>query len=132
MKVQRYTGKPILGPRSGPINWLVWALFGNEQDGIYGDSNWNPEGKTDAWTAVKWWFRNPLHNLTWHVIGFVQESTTRYDMRDIDGPGWNLAYSVRDAYPKRKYRFARYIGDGWEFYAGWRARGNFGLKLRRT
>lgn len=133
MKVQKFEGRPISGPKPGLVHWFIWAFFGNELDGPIGDSKWNPERKDNLWIRLKWWFRNPCHNFTWHVIGFAHKNTTRYDESDNDVPGWNKAWSVVDDDPKqRKYPFRLYIGKTWTFYAGWRGRGTFGLKFNRT
>ncbi len=131
MKIQKFIGFPIKGPEKGIINWITWAFFGNELDGPLGDIRWNPERKDDIKTRLKWWFRNPMHNLTWHVIGFAHKPSTRYDINDTDQPGWNKAWSILDETGK-KYPFYLYIGKTWTFYAGWRGRGNFGFKFNKT
>lgn len=127
-KTQHYEAKPIVGPEPGALSFILWALFGNEQDGLTGDPAWNPE-RADTWKVrVLWWMRNPFHNLTWHVIGLVHLDTIRCDEHMEDGPGMNRAYSMTSPGGTR-YPFWRYIGDGWEGYFGWRARGSFGMKL---
>lgn len=131
MKIQKFNGFPIKGPEKGIINWVTWAFFGNELDGPLGDNRWNPERKDDIMTRVKWWIRNPMHNLTWHVIGFAHKPSTRYDINETDQKGWNHAWSILDETGK-KYNFYLYIGKTWTFYAGWRGRGNFGFKFNKT
>lgn len=133
MKVQKFSGVPFKGPRPGLWNKFVWTFFGNDLDGYIGDNRWNPEQKDTAWIRIKWWLRNPMHNLTWHVIGFAQHPSTRYDEHDEDQPGWNRAWSVRNDDPtQKKYRYWLYKGTTWTFYAGYRGRGNFGFKFNRT
>lgn len=117
-------------PRLKPSgSGLIWALFGNEDDGTIGDRNWNPEQKDTIWIRIKWWLRNPLHNLTFYVLGCAGVESTRYSTANAgvfkgDG-GWMFAYS------KTKYMiypFVSYLGHI-KFYIGWRERGNFGIKL---
>jgi hypothetical protein len=51
---------------------IIWALFGNDEGGIYGENDdaWVAAGNTarTPWTAIRWWFRNPFHNLFIHVL----------------------------------------------------------------
>ena len=83
------------------IPQVRWALFGNDEDTIYGPP-WFNAGKRTVWVAVKWWVRNPFHNLCFHVINW---------------PGGPI--------------YDRYF-SGWLFYIGWRGKdGAFGIKLRR-
>jgi len=56
---------------------LIWLLFGNDDDGIYGDLNWNPTQAKSTWIAIQWWFRNPLHNLVFYVMGAGHTERTR-------------------------------------------------------
>jgi len=128
MKTTYYSGIPISNKRG-----FLWALFGNELDGVIGDAKWNPERKDTLWIRIKWWCRNPFHNLTWHVIGFAHLPSIRYDVNNEDVPGMNKAWSIKKDDPsQKKYPYWLYIGKGWEGYFGWRGRGNFGIKLRRV
>ena len=43
----------------------VWALFGNEEDGV------TPYFRGEQWPYWKWWLRNRFHNWKWHVIGYA-------------------------------------------------------------
>ena len=128
--IREFEGTPITGPKAGVINWLVWAFFLNELDGVIGDRVWNPERK-DTWKIkVLWWLRNPCHNFTWHVIGFAQENTTRVDFQQDDGPGWNLAMSlVGEPGAQTAYPYALYLSPRIKFYIGWRGKGTFGIKF---
>ncbi|MDO6385575.1 hypothetical protein Q3Y64_04675 [Uliginosibacterium sp. 31-12] len=112
--------------------WIAWALFGNDEDGIYGDASFNPGGRRDRITAVRWWVRNPFHNLTFHVIGVPRPFVSVGDFpNDVFAPfgGWNRC--VRIGANGRRYPFLSYIGRC-KFYVGWRERGNFGIKLTRN
>jgi hypothetical protein len=120
-----------INPPETAIAWLLWAVFGNEDDGPIGDLAWNPN-QDDTWKRrVGWWFRNPAHNLTFYVIGVAHRETTRTGRYPTDvftpAGGWNWAVT---RYRWLRLPFVSY--SGWvRFYAGWRERGNFGLKLTR-
>lgn len=107
---------------------IVWALFGNDDDGIYGGT----EYPQTPWQAVKWWVKNPAHNLMFYILGVVGKPFVRVGRfpKDNFSPvgGWNWCVI--------KYKWARlpfisYIGKC-KFYIGWRERGNFGIKLTRN
>lgn len=124
-----------INPPSNPFAWLAWALFGNEDDGPYGDLNWNPAQEQTLKRRVLWWFRNPAHNLCFYVIGVADRTdTVRRGVfpDDVFSPvdGWNMTVTfVADG--DRQLPFISYIG--WcKFYVGWRERGNFGIKLTRN
>jgi hypothetical protein len=108
---------------------IIWALFGNDEYGIYGDLNWNPEQEQTVMRAIRWWFRNPMHNLMFHVLSVPKPFTSEGDYpNDVFSPvvGWNNV--IRIGSNGKRYRFISYIGAV-KFYIGWRERGNFGLKL---
>ncbi|HSH98886.1 MAG: hypothetical protein ACAH07_06055 [Methylophilaceae bacterium] len=118
------------------INAIIWALFGNDDDGIYGDSNWNKTGSKSWWTAIKWWFRNPFHNFCFYVIGFADVPASEYVRKG------RYPYSVFSPYGGWNFTVIHYkwlwlpfisfedrtLG---QFYIGWRERANFGIKLNR-
>jgi hypothetical protein len=71
-----------------PWEYITWALFGNDNDGIFGeglksDHRWSKQWqkttkKVDEIVQeysfkrfVMWQLRNPLHNFTFYVIGFA-------------------------------------------------------------
>jgi len=77
-----------------------------------------------------WYMRNPFENFTNYVIGVADKKTTRYGVYPtaIGNPngGWNFAITRR----KIVYLpFIDYKHHRFEFYFGWRERGNFGAKL---
>lgn len=45
---------------TGPVSWVLWALFGNDDDGLYG-----PHADKSFWS---WWWRNRWHNLCFRVL----------------------------------------------------------------
>jgi hypothetical protein len=79
---------------------------------------------------VAWYVRNPLANFSNYVIGIGDKASVRsgrYPTK-ISNPngGWNYAVSRRHILylPLIDYKRGRF-----EFYFGWRERGNFGIKL---
>lgn len=113
--------KPRFGQKLNPVWWL-----GNFDDPIPPD--WYRPGKRfrKAW----WHLRNPFHNFTFYVIGIADKDFTRSGTHPgrVFHPegGWTRAVS---RYRWRRYPFVSYIRNDFKCYAGWRERGNFGLKL---
>lgn len=107
-----------------------WAFFGNADDGYWGDIYWNPEGRTDFATAVRWWLRNPAHNLTHYVLGVVDRQRTvcsPYGSAHArPGGGWLLGYT---RVGRLVLPYANFTSDRIKFYAGWRPGGALGFKL---
>lgn len=124
--VVRYQAKPPLGgtQKWNPIWWL-----GNADDST--PPKWyrpNQQGRRVLWQA-----RNPLHNFTFYVIGIADKDFLRYGHEpeavfSKDG-GWNWAVIQRGWL---RLPFISYQGRRLQFYALWRERGNFGLKLNRV
>lgn len=119
-------------PRLVPATpWLLrflrpfWALFGNEDDGFYGDDRWRAGREKSLWLAAQWWFRNPFHNLFFYVIGVADRSRTFYSTREWGSPGWTF-HALRCGW--LWLPFISYRGV-FVFYAGWRPYGAFGLKF---
>jgi hypothetical protein len=61
------------------LRWLIWALLKNDDAGPYG-----PENEHTAWGAIRWWLRNPFHNLCWHVL--AKEGGWFFQLGGV--PGW--------------------------------------------
>ena len=84
----------------------------------------------DKHRVRKWLFRNPLHNFDNYVIGIADKSSVRsgrYPLQTSNPHGgWNFAISRRKliVLPFVSYRRGKF-----EFYLGWRERGNFGAKM---
>ena len=70
---------------------IIWALFGNDEDTIYGPP-WFNKNKLTRWTAVRWWFRNPFHNLVFHVMVWPGGPIFRWGKV----PGWNGYIGFRE------------------------------------
>lgn len=126
MKLQKALWKWILESKVGD------AIFGNKEDGYYGDSGFNPTGSTSTLTAIKWWLKNPFHNFTWHVIGVVGKAFTRTGKypKDVFAPieGWNFALILVSGWFPLPF-ISYWSASLGKFYIGWRERGAFGIKL---
>jgi hypothetical protein len=77
-----------------------------------------------------WYMRNPFNNFTFYVIGVADKETVRYGVYPYatGNPhgGWNFAVTRRRIL---LLPFIDYKRHRFEFYFGWRKRGNFGIKL---
>lgn len=128
--------------------WTTWALFGNEDDGIFGE-----EPTAGQWTkepigfkrACLWTARNPLHNFNFYVIGSAHQENSELTLLSL-AKGKTECFRYRKkaetVFPSKGTCF--YLGfHGWkpflslridygrifETYIGWRERGNFGFKF---
>jgi hypothetical protein len=114
------------------IPWLIWAIFGNADDGVYGTpAHRSDNGLEDGtWETFWWWWRrNPFHNLTFYVLATAPRprpwALWPEDGKALQFTAWPFLVSFR------KW--------GWEGYLGWRPRalsfemwkGVFGAALRR-
>ncbi|HUB87949.1 MAG TPA: hypothetical protein VMB22_08665 [Verrucomicrobiae bacterium] len=84
----------------------------------------------DKHRAMKWRFRNPFHNFDFYVIGIADKKfvrSGRYPEATANpNRGWNFAVL------RRRIIFLPFISyqrGKFEFYFGWRTRGNFGIKF---
>lgn len=131
-------------------HWVTWVFFGNDDEGIFGESPrspYNPYCKNNTKKAMRWWIRNPLHNFTHYTIGSAYRVNSEYTLFNANCHGiccchytpvatrnygskcssFYLALhggkpliSLRLNYPRKKKT---------EFYIGWRKEGNFGIKF---
>lgn len=128
-------------------HWLTWGLWGNDDDGIFGESQRVPYSTNiHAWTCVRWGTRNPLHNFSFYVIGsahwkrhynavlfsasdegvraFARGKETVFDSNNA----FKIAFN--DFKPFISLQFSHFKNRRFQFYVGWRERGNLGFKLR--
>lgn len=108
------------------LNPIWW--FGNADEPRA--PHWYRTNSSSCFRNVAWYFRNPLANFSNYVIGIGDKESVRsgrYPTK-IGNPrgGWNYAVSRRHILylPFIDYKRGRF-----EFYFGWRERGNFGIKL---
>ncbi len=128
---------------------ITWALFGNDDDGLFGEepsANFWPGCAPSAMQAASWCLRNPLHNFTFYVIGTADRGQTNeftlIQLAENDCKTLTYQEKARTVFAGQSSSF--YLGlHNWlpflscrldykrrfEFYLGWRERGNFGLKL---
>ncbi len=127
-------------------HWLSWSLFGNDDDGIFGEeSNYKPEIPLCAGKAVNWYTRNPLHNFCFYVIGSSQKENAEYILlkatpgqltgmtrseipSNFGGKGTSFFAALHGNKPFVSLRILWTPTKKSEFYLGWRERGNFGAK----
>jgi hypothetical protein len=128
----------------------TWMLFGNDDDGIFGEgpsANYRPNQPPCFAKAVAWWFRNPLHNFCFYVIGSAHRENTQIDIFQIvDNKISGLHYRPEGTHlfedGKSSFHVALHGGKPFislrlcyhpnyraDFYIGWRERGNFGIKI---
>jgi hypothetical protein len=106
------------------LNPIWW--FGNV-DEPRAPAWYRPNARTRNFT---WYLRNPYSNFSNYVIGIADKESVRSGRYPdkVGNPrgGWNFAVSSRCILflPFIDYKHGRF-----EFYSGWRERGNFGMKL---
>ena len=128
METKQFSGNGVVPP-SNPIVYIGWSLFGNEEDGVYGDANWNPLEEKTWKRRIMWWLRNPLHNFTFYTLGNMHKDVTVYGWPTVDvfTPAGGFCFSLAKT-DKMWYPFISYIG-AFKFYIGWRMGNSFGIKL---
>lgn len=130
-------------------HWITWALFGNDDDGLFGEgANYYPEEPETLSKAVRWGVRNPLHNFCFYVIGSAHRKNSEVTLLSASPSHFEMASYKEEAetvFPSRTSCF--YLGLhglkpfislrlAWsesrrsDFYVGWREKGNFGLKFQ--
>lgn len=106
------------------LNPLWW--FGNIDEPVP-PAWYRPDSKHRGFL---WHLRNPLHNLDHYVIGISDKTFVRYskspENNSSQDGGWDFALARRKlvVLPFLSYQRGRF-----NFYFGWRERGDFGIKL---
>lgn len=129
------------------LTWLPWALFGNDEGGLFGEldpyythSYGARSPDISFWGFVKWWFRNPFHNLFFHVLRWdAGNNALVLYARDETGSRWFFrapqrtwhADQGKQLYIRLLAPFVSYRGAKWEIYAGWRIGGALGFAFRK-
>ena len=119
-------------PLSKKLNPLWWIQ--NEDDGNCGDKGFFERvcnNKCDIKCKIRWFIRNPFHNFMFYVIGVADRKCDRKpkSIWNKKGYSWNFDYT------KCKWLYLPLISyrsknGKFEFYFGWRDRGNFGIACR--
>ncbi len=133
-------------------HWTTWMLFGNDDDGIFGEEmsgRYRPYQKVCFPKALAWTVRNPLHNFCFYVIGsadrrnseitLLKVTTNEFCMFDYVPQGKtvfaspqsssSLFLGLHGGKPFFSLRLAYHPKRHLDLYIGWRCRGNFGLKF---
>lgn len=130
-------------------HWMLWSLFGNDDDGIFGEeptANFRADAPPTFCKAFLWNWRNPLHNFCFYVIGSADRCNDEWTLIRLTPSHSELCvYRPRASTVFAGNRSSFYLGlhglkpflstrivwsDCYEsrFYIGWRCRGNFGLR----
>lgn len=130
-------------------HWCTWALFGNDDDGIFGEepsAHYKKDFPVSGCKALVWGLRNPLHNFCFYVIGTAYTCNSCLTLVKLSPEQWScLTYqSHADTTFASEYTSFFLALNGWkpfislrltynpcyssDFYFGWRHRGNFGIK----
>lgn len=131
-------------------HWTSWALFGNDDDGIFGEDSvraYKCNQAASCAKAAQWNLRNPLHNFCFYVIGSAHRTNSELTLLKLAEGRLNaLNYSPNPGvvFPSENSCFFLALHGGkpfislrlrysqnWrgDFYFGWRERGNFGIKF---
>ena len=127
--------------------WIHWGLLGNDDDGIFGESQPVPYSTNiHAGTFLRWSTRNPLHNFSFYVVGSAHwkrhyhaamfsiadgrvRAFTRGEKKVFDSDN-SFKIAFNDFKPFIALQFSHFKNRRFQFYVGWRERGNLGFKLR--
>lgn len=127
--------------------WTHWGLVGNDDNGIFGESQRVPYSTNiHLGTFVRWSARNSLHNFSFYVVGSAHWkrhyrvallSAGDYGVRafcrgedkvfDSDN---SFKIALHDFKPFISCQFSHFKNRRFQFYVGWRERGNLGFKFR--
>lgn len=112
------------------LNPIWW--FGNEDDGWFGDDKWRNGRNKTLLLALIWFFRNPLHNFTFYVIGVADKPRTfEYEKVWGKSDGFNLTFvkPLAGLFKGLRLPMLSYVGKKRGWYVGWRPYGSFGISL---
>jgi hypothetical protein len=131
-------------------HWTTWSLMGNDDDGIFGENSTNPlfyiQTPACFAKAARWQARNPFHNFCFYVIGSAERINSEIDLIKISKKEFCLGHyhavgttvfaddgsclylALHGGKPFISIRLAYSATRRFDFYFGWRCRGNFGIK----
>ncbi len=131
-------------------HWTTWMLFGNDDDGIFGEDSENPYKINEPISFKKgayWACRNPLHNFCFYTIGSAYRTNSELAIfrvgdgslgfceyspvahRVFGGKGSSFLLALHGWKPFISLRISYCTHRSSQFYFGWRERGNFGMKF---
>lgn len=128
-------------------HWTTWMLFGNDDDGIFGEgihANYKPAEPISGAKALKWTTRNPFHNFCFYVIGSAHTTSSEFALikleknksqmlsykKKAEGNGNKGSFFFLGFHGYKPYIFLRLLYSQkykGQWYLGWRERGNFGI-----
>lgn len=134
------------GPR-GAWRLVMWALFGNEEDGLFGEGTgswWKLYGPTPTFMlAVRWWLRNPAANLFKIVLQWRRpRMRVLYQWSALTGSAWWIEREQEKWLPPYDIPYPQITIAlippglayrsilGLEGYALWHSDGWFGFAIR--
>jgi hypothetical protein len=126
-------------------HWMRWGLVGNDDDGIFGEAI-PYSTNIHTWTFCRWSTRNSLHNFTFYVIGSAHWKRHYHaalfsisgrgvrafsrDTGEVHDSNNSFKIAFNDFKPFISLQFSHFKNRRFQFYVGWRGRGNLGFKLR--
>jgi hypothetical protein len=124
---------PALAKAHGPPHYSIWL----KMNPLWWLASSKPPVDYEPHSPIRrvdWFFRNPLHNFSFYVIGisdhFGEKDFHRYGMYPHDNfsprPGLNVCMIH---YHWLRLPFVAYWNPHMSFYFGWRLAGEFGMKL---
>lgn len=81
---------------------ITWALFGDDDSGIFGEHDHYAGEPQTLWTFVRWQLRNPAANLFKHVLAWPRDP--RLVLARYDGEHWSWLFEEPQG---QKWIFAR-------------------------
>jgi hypothetical protein len=127
--------------------WIHWGLLGNDDNGIFGESQRIPYSTNiHTGTFICWSTRNPLHNFSFYVVGSAHwkrhyhavlfsiahgrvRAFARGERKVFDSDN-SFKMAFNDFRPFIALQFSHFGNRRFQFYVGWRERGNLGFKFR--
>lgn len=130
-------------------HWTTWALFGNDDDGLFGEeptAHFHPDEQPNIIKAAKWFARNPCHNLCFYVLGSADRDNSAFTLLSVDahhfeafcyhrlakknfgGEGTSFLAAFHGGKPYVSLRIIWPKNKRTDLYLGWRNRGNLGAK----
>ncbi len=131
-------------------HWLMWAFFGNDDDGIFGEeptAHFRCEQQPSFSKAAAWAWRNPMHNFCFYVIGSASRQNSELTLLRLTPSYWESCIyrpKATTVFASKGSSFYLALHGGkpflstrlvWSsayetrFYIGWRCRGNFGIRF---
>jgi hypothetical protein len=128
-------------------HWIPWGLCGNDDNGIFGESQRIPYSTNiHTGTFIRWSTRNPLHNFCFYAVGSAHwkrhyhavllsiahgriRMFSRGERKVFDSDN-SFKIAFNDFRPFIGWQFSHFKNRRFQFYVGWRERGNLGFKLR--